>query len=115
MYAARPFAAWFPDSGDRVLRVTVGARCDRLRLMFFGNLHQDWTEFVLTDLGVFQYESVPLALAAYARSGWPGSRHRRMRVLERCGRDGDALALALDAAFGGGILDRDAVRAVARA
>lgn len=170
--AARPFGAWFPDSGDRVLRVTVGAQCDRLRLMFFGNLHQDWTEFVLTDLGVFQYESVPLAsssrafqrredvdaylalhacrdaldawpddvpfdplfaridavtcgqawlatrrakllyglgqccerreawplaLTVYARSGWPGSRHRRMRVLERCGRDGDALALALDA------------------
>ncbi|PCE33178.1 VRR-NUC domain-containing protein [Burkholderia ubonensis] len=179
--SARPFDAWFsaghprggrPPSDDCVLRVTVGALCDRLRLMFFGNLHQDWSEFVLADLGVFQYESVPLApssrafqrrddvdaylalhvcrdaldawpddaplealvdaigtvacgqpwletrrakllfavgqtgerrgawplaLDAYARSAWPGSRHRRIRVLERSGCDGDALALALDA------------------
>nr|WP_218884250.1 VRR-NUC domain-containing protein [Burkholderia guangdongensis] len=169
---ARPFHTWFPDTADRVLRVTVGALCDRLRLMFFGNLHQDWSEFVLADLGVFQYESVPLApssrafqrrgdvdaylalhacrdaldawpddapldplldaadaiacaqpwlatrrakllfalgqagerrgawpfaLDAYAKSAWPGSRHRRIRVLERCGRDGDALALARQA------------------
>ncbi|MGU7768869.1 VRR-NUC domain-containing protein [Burkholderia sp. MR1-5-21] len=194
---AQPFDVWFAGAGhpgaghpgadeagagdpaagesstvDRVLRVTVGPLCDRLRLMFFGNLHQDWSEFVLADLGVFQYESVPfapssrafqrrsdvdtylvlhacraaldawpddapfdplldlidtvdcvqpwlatrrakllftlgqtcerrhawpLALDAYVRSAWPGSRHRRIRVLERCGRDDDALALALDA------------------
>ncbi|KVO58335.1 VRR-NUC domain-containing protein [Burkholderia stagnalis] len=170
--AAQAFDAWHPAADDRVLRVTVGALCDRLRLMFFGNLYQDWSEFVLADLGVFQYENVPfapssrafqqrgdvdaylalhacrdaldawpddtaldplvdaigavacgqpwletrrakllfavgqagerrgawpLALDAYARSAWPGSRHRRIRVLERCGRDDDALALALDA------------------
>ncbi|KAG8154488.1 VRR-NUC domain-containing protein [Burkholderia catarinensis] len=172
---AQPLDAWCAQAGDRVLRVTVGALCDRLRLMFFGNLHQDWSEFVLADLGVFQYESVPIApssrafqqrgdvdaylalqmcrdaldawpddlpfddlvraldavgcaqpwlatrrakllfalgqtcerradwaaaLDAYARSAWPGSRHRRIRVLERCGRDDDALALALDARGG---------------
>ncbi|MBY4692600.1 VRR-NUC domain-containing protein [Burkholderia latens] len=169
---AQPLDAWCEHAGDRVLRVTVGPLCERLRLMFFGNLHQDWSEFVLADLGVFQYESVPIApssrafqhrddvdaylalhacrealdawpdelpfdgllhaidavgcaqpwlatrrakllftlgqacerradwstaLDAYARSAWPGSRHRRIRVLERCGRDDDALALALDA------------------
>jgi len=169
---AQPLDAWCEQTDDRVLRVTVGALCDRLRLMFFGNLHQDWSEFVLADLGVFQYESVPFApssrafqqrddietylalqtcrealdawpddlpfdallqaidavgcvqpwlatrrakllftlgqtcerradwtaaLDAYARSAWPGSRHRRIRVLERCGRDDDALALALEA------------------
>ncbi|WP_306716789.1 VRR-NUC domain-containing protein [Burkholderia dolosa] len=169
---AQPLDAWCASAADRVLRVTVGVLCDRLRLMFFGNLHQDWSEFVLADLGVFQYESVPFApssrafqqrgdvdaylalnacrealdawpddqpfdallhaidavtctqpwlqtrrakllftlgqacerradwpaaLDAYARSAWPGSRHRRIRVLERCGRDDDALALALDA------------------
>ncbi|HEF5869743.1 TPA: VRR-NUC domain-containing protein [Burkholderia cenocepacia] len=172
---AQPLDAWCAQPDDRVLRVTVGALCDRLRLMFFGNLHQDWSEFVLADLGVFQYESVPIApssrafqqrgdvdaylalqmcrdaldawpddlpfddllraldavdcaqpwlatrrakllfalgqacerradwdaaLDAYTRSAWPGSRHRRIRVLERCGRDGDALALALDARNG---------------
>ncbi|WP_257250711.1 VRR-NUC domain-containing protein [Burkholderia cepacia] len=172
---AQPLEAWCAQADDRVLRVTVGALCDRLRLMFFGNLHQDWSEFVLADLGVFQYESVPIApssrafqqrgdvdaylalqtcrdaldawpddlpfddlvraidavgcaqpwlatrrakllfalgqtcerradwagaLDAYVRSAWPGSRHRRIRVLERCGRDDDALALALEARGG---------------
>ncbi|RXV67211.1 VRR-NUC domain-containing protein [Burkholderia stabilis] len=172
---AQSLDAWCAQVGDVVLRVTVGALCDRLRLMFFGNLHQDWSEFVLADLGVFQYESVPIApssrafqqrgdvdaylalqmcrdaldvwpedlpfddlmraidavdcaqpwlatrrakllfalgqtcerradwaaaLDAYTRSAWPGSRHRRIRVLERCGRDDDALALALDARGG---------------
>ncbi|MFS9605719.1 hypothetical protein Q6241_31905, partial [Klebsiella pneumoniae] len=29
-----------------------------LRLMFFGNLHQDWSEFVLADLGIYTYEKV---------------------------------------------------------
>lgn len=32
--------------------------CDRLRLMFFGNLYQDWSKFVLADLGIFTYEKV---------------------------------------------------------
>lgn len=26
--------------------------CDRLRLILFGNLAQDWSEFVLADLGI---------------------------------------------------------------
>ena len=30
------------------------------RLLFFGNLSQDWTEFVLRDLGVVRYENYPL-------------------------------------------------------
>lgn len=32
--------------------------CHRLRVMFFGNAHQDWSEFVLTELGLYQYEPV---------------------------------------------------------
>ncbi len=46
-------------SADPAWRVAVADLCERLRLMFFGNLHQDWSEFVLADLGVFQYEAVP--------------------------------------------------------
>lgn len=32
----------------------------RLQLMYFGNEHQSLTDFVLSDLGLFQYESYPL-------------------------------------------------------
>lgn len=55
---SRPLAAWHGATTDRVLHVAIAPLCDRLRLMFFGNLHQDWSEFVLADLGVFQYEKV---------------------------------------------------------
>ena len=34
---------------------------DAIRLLFFGNLRQDWTEFVLRDLGIQRYERVPLS------------------------------------------------------
>lgn len=43
---------------EPIYRLKVRDLCDRLRLMFFGNLHQDWTEFVLSDLGMFTYETV---------------------------------------------------------
>ena len=33
---------------------------DVFRLLFFGNLSQDWTEFVLRDLGVMRYEAYEL-------------------------------------------------------
>ncbi len=37
------------------------AECvDVFRLLFFGNLSQDWTEFVLRDIGVMRYESYEL-------------------------------------------------------
>ena len=51
---------------DTALRTTIDPLCDRLRLMFFGNLHQDWSEFVLADLGVYQYESVRFPASARA-------------------------------------------------
>lgn len=46
------------------------ALCDRFRLMFFGNLRQNWTEFVLADLGLYVFEQVsfpPSARAFHAR------------------------------------------------
>ncbi|CAB3750037.1 VRR-NUC domain-containing protein [Paraburkholderia humisilvae] len=55
---AKPYAAWHPHAHERVLHVSVAPLCERLRLMFFGNLRQDWSEFVLADLGVYQYEPV---------------------------------------------------------
>ncbi len=55
---ARPFSAWFRQSGDEVLHVLAKPLCERLRLIFFGNFHQDWSEFVLADLGLTKYEHV---------------------------------------------------------
>jgi tetratricopeptide (TPR) repeat protein len=52
------FAQWCPQLNDRLFTLTVMDLCDRLRLMFFGNLYQDWSEFVLADLGIFTYEKV---------------------------------------------------------
>ncbi|RON76691.1 nuclease [Pseudomonas chlororaphis] len=54
----RSLGQWCPDLEDGVCSLMVMALCDRLRLMFFGNLHQDWSEFVLADLGIFTYEKV---------------------------------------------------------
>nr|WP_314568074.1 VRR-NUC domain-containing protein [uncultured Pseudomonas sp.] len=52
------FATWCPALADTLYSLTVMELCDRLRLMFFGNLHQDWSEFVLADLGIYTYEKV---------------------------------------------------------
>lgn len=62
----RSYAEWCPGAAHAAWCVAVGALCERLRLMFFGNLHQGWSEFVLADLGVFRYESVPFPAEARA-------------------------------------------------
>jgi len=56
----RPASTWWRSSADRVLQVSVSRLCTRLRLLFFGNFRQDWTSFVLVDLGMQRFESVPL-------------------------------------------------------
>ncbi len=61
---AQAYFAWNPQSQHGAWRVMVGDQCERLRLMFFGNLHQNWSEFVLADLGIFKYEKVQLADAS---------------------------------------------------
>lgn len=58
--APQPFAAWCPNLDDQVYSLPVRPLCDRLRLLFFGNLRQDWSEFVLADLGIYRYEQVEL-------------------------------------------------------
>jgi hypothetical protein len=60
----RPFSQWYPGCADTVFAIGVKPLCDRLRLVFFGNLHQDWTEFVLSDLGLFRYEQVEFSEAS---------------------------------------------------
>ncbi|MFC6671929.1 hypothetical protein [Marinobacterium aestuariivivens] len=57
----QPLAQWWPDSTERVLALTSMPLFERIRLMFFGNLRQDWSEFVLAELGHQRYETVPLA------------------------------------------------------
>ncbi|WP_027798491.1 VRR-NUC domain-containing protein [Paraburkholderia dilworthii] len=63
---ARPLSAWHRHTIDCVFRVDIAPLCERLRLMFFGNLQQGWSEFVLADLGVFQYEKVAFGLSSRA-------------------------------------------------
>ena len=57
---SRSFAQWCPSIPEPLYSLQVMPLCDRLRLMFFGNLYQDWSEFVLADLGIFTYEKVEL-------------------------------------------------------
>jgi hypothetical protein len=69
---ARRFPAGMPRlHRRRPLRILIKPLCDRLRLIFFGNLRQDWTEFVLSDLGVYRFEQVefspPRAVSAPPR------------------------------------------------
>ncbi|ANF56576.1 VRR-NUC domain-containing protein [Halotalea alkalilenta] len=56
----RPLAQWAPGLADRVVELRDPARYDRLRLMFFGNLRQDFSEFVLADLGIYRFERIQL-------------------------------------------------------
>jgi hypothetical protein len=61
-----PLDAWWPEATDVIFHVRIAPLCDRLRLMFFGNFYQTWSEFVLADLGIWNYEKVPLDEAARA-------------------------------------------------
>lgn len=66
---SRSLSDWAPTLAERLLSLTIMDLCDRLRLMFFGNLYQDWSEFVLADLGIFTYEkssSAPTSAACAA-------------------------------------------------
>jgi len=60
---ARPCSAWGAAPDEAIWSVDVAPLAQRLRLMFFGNLHQTWSEFVLADLGIFQYEKVEIDAA----------------------------------------------------
>ncbi|MFB9869299.1 VRR-NUC domain-containing protein [Vreelandella sulfidaeris] len=62
----KPLAQWWPAAPEAIVRLEVMAVCDRLRLMFFGNLRQDWAEFVLTELGLQRFEKVAFTNASRA-------------------------------------------------
>lgn len=97
----RRYADWHPQAEEPVWRVMLGALSERLRLMFFGNLHQDWTEFVLADLGVFKYESV--AFDASSRAFQSRDDIDAYLALQACrealeeGTDAAAMRQAIDA------------------
>lgn len=52
--------ALHPASGLLMLPQAVLDWAQRLQLLFFGNQYQDWSEFVLSDLGLYRYEAVIL-------------------------------------------------------
>ncbi|MEQ9547185.1 MAG: VRR-NUC domain-containing protein [Marinobacter sp.] len=49
---------WLGDGAPATVRLPDMPLFDRIRLMFFGNLRQSWTDFVLVELGYQQYEQV---------------------------------------------------------
>jgi hypothetical protein len=65
------YEAWCGGAPERVYRLLAAPLCDRFRLLFFGNFRQDWSEFVLAELGIFAYEPVAPApeARAFARRG----------------------------------------------
>jgi hypothetical protein len=62
----RTLVEWWPEAPDVIYRLVVNPMCERLRLLFFGNFRQDWSQFVLAELGIFKYEKVPCDAATRA-------------------------------------------------
>jgi hypothetical protein len=62
----RSFEDWRGSVSEPVYSVSIAALCTQLRLLFFGNFRQEWSEFVLADLGVFRYEVVPFSCESRA-------------------------------------------------
>ena len=54
----RPLREWFARAPVRIVQWCLQPLCDRMRLLFFGNLYQDWSDFVLADLGLLRFEQV---------------------------------------------------------
>ncbi len=52
-------------SGTRRVRPLLKEYLQLYKLLFFGNLHQDFTEFVLNDLGVMPFEKYPLQTGGF--------------------------------------------------
>ncbi|MFJ3486234.1 VRR-NUC domain-containing protein [Pseudomonas sp. NPDC090202] len=59
---SQPLKEWFAGLDETVFALQVMPLCDRLRLLYFGNLYQEWSEFVLADLGIYRYEKVEFSV-----------------------------------------------------
>lgn len=91
--APRCFSVWYASPDEFLVEVAVAELCDRFRLMFFGNLHQDWSEFVLADLGIFTYEKVAFSIASRAfQSRTDLDDYRRLHACRECLQLGAELA-----------------------
>ena len=66
--SAPALSVWCAHAGETIYRLSVALLCERLRILFFGNFRQDWSEFVLTDLGIYRYERVSIDAGARAFS-----------------------------------------------
>ncbi|GLH33065.1 MULTISPECIES: VRR-NUC domain-containing protein [unclassified Pseudomonas] len=64
--APRSLSDWFASAPVGIVQWCLQPLCDRMRLLFFGNLYQDWSDFVLADLGVLRFEQVPFSPASRA-------------------------------------------------
>jgi hypothetical protein len=53
------FGQWM-ETAEPVYRVRVAPLATRFRLLFFGTFHQEWSEFVLAQLGIFKFEDIEL-------------------------------------------------------
>ncbi len=62
----QPLEHWHPSLSDAVFGLKIMPLCDRLRLLYFGNLYQEWSEFVLADLGIYRYEKVEFSAESRA-------------------------------------------------
>ena len=56
----RTLAEWLSAPALGTVHLECRDVVDGLRLLFFGNLHQDWSEFVVSELGHVRYETVDL-------------------------------------------------------
>ena len=99
--SSQSFAAWCPGSDDVLYSLTIDDLSERLRLMFFGNLRQEWSEFVLADLGIFRYERVDFpadSRALRCREDVDDYLHlQRCREIFEAGEISDELLACIDA------------------
>ena len=51
---------WWPEAGFKLIKICCQDLFDTMTTLFFGNSHQDWSEFVLTELGHQRYQQVDL-------------------------------------------------------